>query len=106
MPISAKPKGLTFWQKLWKGSLSWYLAQKAKEFGIEQAIIQRISGGYLKGNKLVSNISESIPDDFPSCLEMIDTEEKLRSFVLKFKDQIEGCRVLLFRSMPLTEIGR
>ena len=102
MPISAKVNGTrTLWQKLWGGSLTWYLAKKAKEFGVEQAVIQRVSGGYLKGKKLVSNLGEIIPDDLPMCIEMIDGEEKLRSFVGHYKDQLSGCRVVLFKSAQL-----
>ncbi len=103
MPVSAKVKSteLSFWQRLLNGSLASFLLGKAKEFGIEQSLTQRISVGYLKGKRLVTDFGEVIPPDLPQCVEMIDTEEKLRSFFEKYKSHLEGCRVVLFKTAQL-----
>lgn len=102
MPISARRRGrLSLWQKLFQSSLASFLLKQAKEFGIEQTIYQRILGGYLKGKKLVFDAVEAVPSDLPQCVELVDNEEKLKSFVVKFKDQLLGCRVVLFQGAQL-----
>ena len=104
MPIRAKRKGkLTFWQKFSGASLSTYLLNEAKSFGIEQAIFQRSSGGYLNGQKLVFDISEIAPLDLPQVVELVDKEDRLREFVEKFKNQITDCRVVLFKTSEVVK---
>lgn len=102
MPVKAQRKGkLPFFQKLFFSSLAGYLLKEAKAFGIEQSILQRVFGGYLKDRKLVFDQSEVIPPDLPQCVELIDQEKKLRSFIEKYHDQLEGCRVVLFKTAEL-----
>lgn len=102
MPFAAKAKeDLSFWQKIFNPSLASYLLKRSKEFGIEQAIFQRVMGGYLKGKKIAFEQAEVNSPDLPQCIELIDGEEKLRSFVEKFKNQLTDCRVVLFQSAQL-----
>ena len=103
MTISARVDSdqLTFWQKLFNNSLSFFLLKKAKEAGVEQAIIQRIPGGYLKGKKLVFDMSEVAPPSLPQCLELIDEKEKLLEFVAKNRKQLNDCKVLLFNAVEI-----
>jgi PII-like signaling protein len=102
MPVRAKRKGkLTFWQKFSGASLSSYLLNEAKSFGIEQAIFQRSSGGYLKGQKLVFDLSEVAPLDLPQVVELVDKEDRLRAFIAKFKDHVTECKVVLFKTSEL-----
>lgn len=102
MSVRAQRKGnLSFLQKLLSSSLAGYLLKEAKAFGIEQSISQRVFGGYLKDRKLVFEQTEVVPPDLPQCVELIDQEKKLRSFVEKYQDQLEGCRVVLFKTAEL-----
>ncbi|MGE3682645.1 MAG: DUF190 domain-containing protein [Bdellovibrionales bacterium] len=102
MPVKARGKGkLSIFQKLFSSSLVGYLLKEAKAFGTEQSIFQRVFGGYLKDRKLVFDQAEIAPPDLPQCVELIDQETKLRSFVEKYRDQLEGCRVVLFKTAEL-----
>ena len=102
MPSRARRKGkLTLWQKLIAGSLGGYLLKEAKSFGIEQSVYQQIYGGYLKGQRLVFQQAEYTPPELPQCVELIDEEKKLRAFVSKYGDQLEGCRVVLFQTAEI-----
>ena len=102
MQVRAQRKGkLPFFQKLFSSSLAGFLLKESKAFGIEQSILQRIFGGYLKDRKLVFEQAEIIPPDFPLCVELIDQEKKLRSFAEKYRDQLEDCRVVLFNTAEL-----
>ena len=102
MPMSAQFSGpRTFWQKLFGPSLGGFLVKKAKEFGIEQAILQRIMGGYLKGRKLAFEQGEIIPPDLPQCVELIDHENKLKQFLEAYREQITNCRVILLHAIEI-----
>lgn len=103
MTASAKvdSKKLSTWQRIFNNSLSSFTLKKAQESGIEQAIIQKIPGGYLKGKKMAFDMVEVVPPDLPQCVELIDSENKLRSFFEKFKDNFQGCKVVLFKTAEL-----
>ena len=102
MTVSAKVKAKqSLWQRIFNSSLAGYLLKEAKSFGIEQVIIQRISAGYLKGKKLAFDIGEVTPQDQPQCVELIDCEDKLKSFVEKYRSEFGECRVVLFKTAQI-----
>jgi len=102
MPISARAKGkLSIWQKLFTGTLANFLAKKAKEQGIEQVVLQRIQAGYMNSQKLAFEGSEVSPPNLPLCVEMIDTETKLKKFITDNKEQLSDCRCVLFTGIVL-----
>lgn len=77
----AKVKTQTLWQRIWNPSLGNHLVTLAKKFGIEQVIWQSVSAGYLKNEQIGYNITEIPSDKLPQCVELIDTEAKLRAFM-------------------------
>ncbi len=91
----------TIWQRLFGVSLGHHLVKKAKEFGVKQAIVQRVEAGYLQGQKLVFDQVEAVPPMLPLCVELIDDENVLKTFVDQYKTQMDGCRVILFKSAEL-----
>lgn len=106
MPIAAKirnPK--TFWQKFFGTSLAHFLVKKAKEAGVKQAIVQRVEAGYLPGQRLVFDQVEAVPPSLPLCVELIEEEKDLLSFVNQNRDQLEGYRVILFKAAELMKLG-
>lgn len=104
-PISAKVKAKrSFWQKFMGMGFGDYLLKCAKEFGIEQALFQRVIGGYLKDQKLAFEQAEVNPPYYPQCLEFIDSEEKLKSFVEVFKDEISPYSIFIFKAKELTRV--
>lgn len=92
---------MSFWKRLWNGSLAWFLAKQAKAFGIEQVVIQKVQGGYLKGKKLFFDTSEIIPDDLPICVELLDEKDRLIEFSRKYCQDLKNCKVLLLQAIEL-----
>lgn len=76
-----KSRKLSFWQKLWNSSLSIQLFKAAKEQKIHQANIFNAKAGYLGEGNIVYNISEVSPPKNTVCLELIDEELKLQTFL-------------------------
>ena len=106
MPIAAKIKNpQTSWQKFFGTSRGHFLIKKAKEAGVKQAIIQRVEAGYLPGQRLVFDQAEAVPPSLPLCVELIDDENALTSFVNQNREQLDGCRVLLFKTAELMKLG-
>ena len=96
MSGKTKRKGsLTFWKKIFSGSLAGFLINEAKNVGIEQALIYKIEAGYLKGQPLMFDAVEARPIEFPICLELIDRKEKLDRFLATHNEQLSECRVVM-----------
>ncbi|WP_149207317.1 hypothetical protein [Flavobacterium johnsoniae] len=76
-----KSRKLSFWQKLWNNNLSTQLLKAAKEQKIHQANIFNAKAGYLGEGNIVYNISELPPPKNTVCLELIDKELKLQTFL-------------------------
>ncbi|NUN66993.1 voltage-gated chloride channel family protein (plasmid) [Pseudanabaena biceps] len=92
----------TFWQKLNPTPLAYYLATRAEEFGIEQVVVHRVSSGFLKGDALSHDNHEFPPHRLPQCLELVDQEDKLRSFLAAHTNELKEVRVVLLRCEELT----
>ncbi len=94
----AKPKVEGFWNRLTAPSLAMYLAKQAKDAGIEQAIIHRVSGGYLKGDPISFDLTSEIPPHkLPQCVELIDNEDKLKHFLKTNTEALKEVRAVLLR---------
>ncbi len=91
----------TFWQKLTAPSLTYYLAARAKDFGIEQVVVHGVSVGFLKGDPLHHDHHEFPHHKLPQCLELIDQEDKLRCFLDEHIDELKQVRVVLLRCEEL-----
>ena len=101
----AKVRGKTFWQKLMAPSLGSKLAARAKELEISQAILHRVSAGYLKGDPLTFDGTEVPPHKLPQCLELVDEESKLRDFLSANAELLRGVRATLVRcSDPILDL--
>jgi PII-like signaling protein len=87
-----------FWSRLMAPSLGTHLISAAKKDGIEQAVYQPIIAGYLKGDPVSCDISEAPPPKLPSCVELIDSESKLRNFLKDHEDELRGIKAVLVRA--------
>lgn len=74
-------KGQTFWHRIWNNNLGYLLLKKAQEKKISQAAIFTAKAGYLQGDNITINISEIPLNRTPVCLELIDTIDKLQSYL-------------------------
>jgi H+/Cl- antiporter ClcA/PII-like signaling protein len=87
----------SWWKKLAPQSLGAYLLRQAKEHGIEQALLHRVIGGYLKNQDLVMDTSDMPPARLPQCLELVGEEEDLQSFLKHNRDHLKTVRTVFLR---------
>lgn len=86
-----------WWKKLAPQSLGEYLLRQAKAGGIEQALLHRVIGGYLKDHTLAMDTGEIPPARLPQCLELVGTEEALQDFLRLNGDHLEKVRKVFLR---------
>ena len=86
-----------WWKKLAPQSLGAYLLQQAKEHGIEQALLHRVIGGYLRNEELVMDSGEIPPARLPQCLELVGEEEDLQAFLKHNRDRLTKVRTVFLR---------
>lgn len=84
----------SFWKKLVPQTLGPFLLKQAKDHGIEQALLHRVIGGYLKGQDLVMDTGELPPARLPQCLELVGDEEDLQSFLKDNRDHLQKVRIV------------
>lgn len=87
----------SWWKKLAPQSLGAYLLRQAKDHGIEQALLHRVIGGFLKNQDLVMDTSEMPPARLPQCLELVGEEEDLQSFLKHNRDHLKSVRTVFLR---------
>ncbi len=87
----------SWWKRLAPEPLGPYLLRRAKEAGVEQALLHRVIGGFLKDQNLVMDGGEIPPAKLPQCLELVGPEETLQSFLGLNKDQLHGVRSVFLR---------
>jgi H+/Cl- antiporter ClcA/PII-like signaling protein len=87
----------SWWKKLTPQSLGAYLLRQAKDHGIEQALLHRVIGGYLKNQDLVMDTSDMPPARLPQCLELVGDEEDLQSFLKHNRDHLKTVRTVFLR---------
>lgn len=97
-----KSQKLSFWQKLWNSSLSNQLLKAAKEQKILQANIFNASAGYLGDGNIVYNLSELPPLKNTVCLELIDEELKLQTFLKDNETELQAAISILLH--PIVQI--
>lgn len=69
-----------FWRRLVRPSLARHLLDRARNAGIEQAVLHRVHAGYLRGDRVHHEHVELSHHRFPHCIELIDLETKVRAF--------------------------
>ena len=87
----------SWWRRLSPQSLGEYLLREAKEAGIEQALLHRVIGGYLKGHDLAMDTGEIPPSRLPQCLELVAEEEILKRFLKLNEGHLKKVRTVFLR---------
>ena len=87
----------SWWKRISPQTLGSFLLKQAKDHGIEQALLHRVIGGYLKGQDLAMDTGEIPPARLPQCLELVGDEEDLQSFVKHNKDHLGKVRLVFLR---------
>jgi len=83
-----------WWKRLAPQSLGEHLLRQAKHSGVEQAVLHKIVGGYLRGHSLAIDNGEIRPARMPQCLELIGEEQLLRRFLNDNEDHLSNVRAL------------
>lgn len=96
-PQSARAKPTRFWHRLSAPALSHHLLAAAQRAGIHQALLHSVHAGYLPGSKLSHHHIEYTPEHHPLCIELIDSEERLRQFVREHAQELRQVQAVLFR---------
>jgi PII-like signaling protein len=96
-PLSAKASATRFWHKFSAPNLAQHLLAFARRANIQQAILHHVSAGYLPGEKLSHHMPDGGSMKHPQCLELIDTEEKIRRFLHEHEHELHKVRLVLFR---------
>ena len=87
----------SWWKRIAPQSLGVHLLRQAKEHGIEQALLHRVIGGFLKNDELVMDNGEITPVRLPQCLELVGDEEDLQSFLKHNKEHLKRVRIVFLR---------
>lgn len=87
----------SWWKRLAPQSLGPYLLRQAKEHGIEQALLHRVIGGFLKNQELLMDTGEVPPARLPQCLELVGEEEDLQSFLKDNREHLTKVRIVFLR---------
>jgi len=87
----------SWWKRLAPEPLGSYLLRLAKDAGVEQALLHRVIGGFLKDHDLVMDNGEIPPAKLPQCLELVGPEEILQAFLERNGDQLQGVRPVFLR---------
>jgi PII-like signaling protein len=95
-PQSARAKPTRFWHQLSAPALSSRLMLAARRSGIHQALMHSVHEGYLSGNEPSYHHVEGTPAHHPLCIELIDTEERLRAFLHQHAGEMHHVRVVMF----------
>jgi PII-like signaling protein len=95
---SAVQKGDRGWRRLFSKQLGAHLLLKAREAGIEQAILHRVQGGYLKGEDLSWDTHDHPAPRLPQVLELIAEEPLLQAFLDANRDILRPVKIVLLRA--------
>ena len=87
----------SWWRRMMPQSLGPHLLQQAKSAGIEQALLHRVIGGFLKNQNLVMDGGEISPARLPQCLELIAEESILQAFLKENHDHLTRVRIVFLR---------
>ncbi|KPY36398.1 hypothetical protein ACTACM_13460 [Pseudomonas fragariae (ex Marin et al. 2024)] len=103
-PGASRARVTSFWHHLSAPALAQHLLKVAQKAKIEQVMLKTISAGYLPSYRISHHHPELGDMRHPQCLELLDTEDKLRAFLRDHADELRKVRaVLLLCELPLTD---
>jgi PII-like signaling protein len=87
----------SWWRRFMPQNLGAHLLQQARDCGVEQALLHRVIGGYLKNQQLVMDNTDIPPTKLPQCLELVGEEDLLQAFLKRNEDHLKHVRVMFLR---------
>jgi hypothetical protein len=101
-PIATRARATRFWHRLSAPALAHHLVALAKRSNIVQAMSHHVCAGYLRGERLSHHHPEINGMRHPHCLELVDTEARLRQFMRDYAEELRKVNaVLLLCELPL-----
>lgn len=105
-PTGAKARVTRLWHHLSAPALAHHLLAVARQADIVQAMLHPVSGGYLPGGRLSHHHPELTGMGHPQCLELLDTEQRLRGFLREHAEELRKVHAVLFLcELPLEQEG-
>jgi len=102
-PANSRAKATRFWHRLSAPALAQHLLTVARRSGIQQALLYQIGSGYLPGERLTHHHLEGHAMRHPQCLELLDSEQRLRAFMQEHAEEMHKVRAVLFAcELPMT----
>lgn len=106
-PVGSRAKISRFWHHLSAPALAHHLLTVARHAKIDQAILYQVTSGYLPGERLSHHHPEVVTMKHPQCLELIDSEDRLRAFMHEHAEELQKVRAVLFQcELPTIEHPR
>ncbi|MET3493439.1 hypothetical protein [Variovorax boronicumulans] len=95
-PANSRARPTRFWHRLSAPALAQHLLAVARRAGIQQALLYQIGSGYLPGERLSHHHLEGHALRHPQCLELLDSEARLRAFMQEHAEELRKVRAVLF----------
>lgn len=104
-PAAARVHPTRFWHRLGAPMLAHHLLHAARRAGIAQAVLHRVESGYLAGQARLFHHHPELHDmRHPQCLELLDSEPRLRGFLGEHAEELRKVKMVLFQcEAPLPE---
>ncbi|KVX69097.1 hypothetical protein WT34_24280 [Burkholderia stagnalis] len=105
-PLATRAKATRFWHRLSAPALAHHLIAVAKRANVMHAMLHHVSAGYLPGERISHHHPEVNGMRHPQCLELVDTEARLRAFMREHANELRKVHaVLLLCELPLADQG-
>lgn len=95
-PGATKARATRLWHHLSAPALAQHLLKVAREARITQVMLHQVSSGYLPGERLSHHHPELAGMRHPQCLELLDTEQRLRGFMHEHAEELRKVHAVLF----------
>jgi hypothetical protein len=95
-PTAAKAQATRLWHRLSAPALAHHLLAASRKAKLMQAMLHPVSAGYLPGGRLSHHHPELTTMQHPQCLELLDTEPRLRAFMHEHADELRKVHAVLF----------
>lgn len=95
-PSASRATATRFWHRLSAPALAQHLLAVARQAKIQQALLYQIGSGYLPGERLTHHHPEVQAMRHPQCLELLDSEDRLRAFMHEHAEELRKVRAVLF----------
>ncbi|MFT3721785.1 hypothetical protein [Pseudorhodoferax sp.] len=95
-PVATRARATRFWHHLSAPALAQHLLKAAQDAKLLQAMLHPVSSGYLPGGRMSHHHPELNGMRHPQCLELLDSEHRLRDFMHQHAEELRKVHAVLF----------